>query len=125
MSKSKHSIDGRLILAVFLAIVVVIAVIRDNVTPNWSDGSFSGEAMGFKDVVRVMVTIESGKIVEVTVVEHSETPILSEAAIGQIPQAIVEKQTWKVDAISGATYTSRAVMVAVEAALAQAIVNNK
>ena len=51
-------------------------------------------------------------------VSHTETAGISDGAIEKIPAAIVEKQSTDVDTVSGATVTSKAIIEAVNAALA-------
>ena len=50
----------------------------------------------------------------VHVLSHSETVNISDRAIDEIPSQIVEAQTWDVDAVSSATFTSDAIREAVE-----------
>ena len=83
-------------------------------------GTYTAEANGNNGPVKVSVTVDADKIVDVTVVEHIETAGLSDKPIADIPAAIVEYQSLAVDAISGATKTSVAILTAVEAALVQA-----
>ena len=49
---------------------------------------------------------------------HDESPGIADPALSRVPKAIVEKQSVKVDAVSGATFTSQGIMEAVEKALA-------
>ncbi|MGI6661946.1 MAG: FMN-binding protein [Bacillota bacterium] len=51
---------------------------------------------------------------------HDESPGIADPALNGVPKAIVEKQSVKVDAVSGATFTSQGIMEAVEKALAGA-----
>ena len=66
------------------------------------------------------VEFSADAIVKVTVTEHQETPGLSDPAIEKIPQRIVDGQTLHVDAISGATNTSNAILEAVADCVVQA-----
>lgn len=87
---------------------------------KYRDGTYGGEATGNNGTVKVSVTVSSGKIKEVKVTDHKETPALSDPAIERVPANIVKKQTWDVDAVSGATNTSKAIKAAAKAALDQA-----
>lgn len=82
-----------------------------------ADGAYTGSANGMGGAVNVTVTVKDGKIAEVAVGEHSETPGISDPAIAQIPAAIVEAQSTDVAVVSGATLTSQAIKDAVDAAL--------
>ncbi len=87
---------------------------------KYNDGTYTGTAAGRNGDVVVSVTVANGKIASVDVVQHEETPGLCEGAIAEVPAAIVKKNSPKVDAVSGATLTSKAIMAATEAALANA-----
>lgn len=63
----------------------------------------------------VAVMVKAGKIEEIKIVKHKNER--GAEAEKQIPKMIIERQTVKVDAISGATNSSRAIMKAVELAL--------
>ena len=69
--------------------------------------------------VKVKVTMDGDKIANVEIVEHSESENISDPAIEQLPKAIVEANGTEVDTISGATVTSKAIIEAVNNALAQ------
>ena len=73
--------------------------------------------------VAVNVTFEKDKIKAVDVVKHNETPGISDGAISQIPQKIVKAQSINIDAISGATITSKAILNAVKKTIVQAGLN--
>lgn len=79
----------------------------------------TGEAEGHNGVVKVEVTVEGDTITDVQVVEHEETEGISDPAIETIPQQIVENNgTDGVEAVSGASVTSNAIIEAVNNALA-------
>ncbi len=78
----------------------------------------TGSGQGLFGEVKVEVTVEDGKILDVKVVEHSETPGYGTPGIEQMPAKIVEANSTDVDTVTGATYASNAVKQAVEAALA-------
>jgi len=86
---------------------------------GFKDGVYTGTAEGFGGPVKVEVTVANGAISQVVVLENDETPFIAENAIKQVPEAIVASQSWEVDVVSGATYTSKAIMAAVEAALTE------
>ena len=79
--------------------------------------TLTGTADGFNGPVSVAVEVEGGKIIKVEVTEQSETPAIAGAALEAIPAAIVEKGDSQVDIVSGSTYTSKAIIKAVEYAL--------
>lgn len=83
-------------------------------------GTYTAKAKGMMGDVEVEVVVADGKIASVAVLSHGETPGLSDPAVEQIPAAIMEAQSAEVDAVSGATVTSEAIMAAVKDCLAQA-----
>ncbi|MHC4916060.1 MAG: FMN-binding protein [Planctomycetota bacterium] len=83
------------------------------------DGTYSGSAKGMEGQLKVSVTVKAGKITEVKVTEHHETKSRSgvRKALAEVPAKIVEKNGLAVDAVTGATVTSKAIREAVAAAL--------
>ena len=85
----------------------------------WVDGTFAGKSDSFGGSLEVEVTVSGGKITAVNVVKHSDTPGISDGAIKNIPERIVASNAVQVDAVSGATVSSDAIMKAVQKALEQ------
>lgn len=85
-----------------------------------ADGTYTGKAEGRNGEIEVNVTVAGGKVTEVKVVSQDETPEIAEEALTAIPAKIVETQSIKVDAVSGATLTSKGIMDAVQNALSTA-----
>jgi uncharacterized protein with FMN-binding domain len=85
------------------------------------DGSYTGTSTGHEGNFSVKVTISNGKITSVEVTQQRETPNRY-AMAEQVTRKIVEKQGFQgVDAISGATETSDAIINAVAKAIVGAI----
>ena len=85
------------------------------------DGTYTAEGKGIGGKVPVTVEVKDGKIATVTVGDNSETEGIGSKAIEQLPAAIVEAGgTEGVDAVSGASVTSKAIFTAVDEALEQA-----
>ncbi len=87
---------------------------------NFTPGTYTAQTSGRNGKLELSVTVDASSITEVKVVSHSETATLSDAPVNQIPAEIVKYQTLDVDAVSGATLTSYAVLRAAEDALVQA-----
>lgn len=75
---------------------------------------------GMGGVVACKVKIVDGKIETIEVVDHKETPGISDRAIENVPGMIITAQSTEVDGVSGATLTSNAIKNAVADALEQA-----
>lgn len=87
--------------------------------PELAPNEYIGTADGFGGEVKVKVTMNGDKIEKIDVLSHSETAGISDAAFSTIPQAIIDAQSTTVDAVANATVSSKAIMAAVENALAQ------
>ncbi|ONI43139.1 hypothetical protein AN640_06640 [Candidatus Epulonipiscium fishelsonii] len=75
------------------------------------------QVKGFGGELEVETEIVDGKIVSVTVLNHSETAGIGEPATTEMPARIVEKQSYMVDGVTGATSTSNAIKEAVRLSL--------
>lgn len=83
----------------------------------WTDGSYRGVADSFGGPLEVEVTVAGNRLTAVEILVHADTPGISDRALEQIPQAIVSANAVQVEAISGATISSEAIMRAVQKAL--------
>jgi len=83
------------------------------------DGVYEGEyRKGINNVV-VKLTIADGRITDIELVKHFASWIGNNANT-VIPARIVEQQSTRVDAVSGATNSSRVIMNAVQKAVEKA-----
>ncbi len=89
-------------------------------TDMFKAGTYTSTAKGHNGDIKVEVVVDENSIKDVKILEHIESPSISDPAIERIPKAIVDGQTLAVDTISGATVTSKAIIVAVTEALKQA-----
>ncbi len=74
-----------------------------------------GEGQGYNADVPIVVdvTMVGDEITAIEIVEHEETPGLSDPAFEEVPDAIIAAQSTDVDVVSGATDTSNGIMEAV------------
>ena len=84
---------------------------------GYKDGTYEGEAEGFGGPISVSVTVEEGKLTELNILsaEKEDGAYLSMAK--EIIPTIIEQQTWDVDTISGATFSSTGIKNATQQAL--------
>ena len=87
---------------------------------SYTPGTYEGEAIGRNGPVKVQVTVAKDRVESIRVVSHNESAGLSDAPINTLPKTIVDKQSLAVDVFSGATFSSKAVIGAVENALKKA-----
>lgn len=86
----------------------------------YKPGVYTASAKGNNGDVKVEVEVSDSAILSVKVVEHIETPGISDKAISDLPAAIVAAQGLGLDTVSGATVTSKAILEAVAACMEQA-----
>ena len=80
---------------------------------------YTGSAMGMNAMIQVSVTIENGKIVDVSIdSSRDDEPYFSDALT--VIDDILASNSTQVDTVSGATYSSGGILDAVDAALEQA-----
>jgi uncharacterized protein with FMN-binding domain len=120
----KHRI--RFVLLVILAIVVIgiiawkVVLNIDASLPDLS-GKPDGVYRGIYSVpptpvkVELEVTVRNGKLDKIDLVKHAASKIGKRAEI--IIPVIIEKQSLDIDAVGGATASSKAILKAVENAL--------
>lgn len=115
-------------LASVLAVVSLLCATCARVSTNerpiavsgpWTDGTYEGQARIFPNKARVRVTVEDGRIADVQVLSHFASWI-GKRAEKMIPGRIIEAQSARVDAVTGATNSSRVLMAAVEDAVGKA-----
>lgn len=87
---------------------------------SYTAGTYTGTAKGHNGPVKVKVTFTKSKITKIEVTEQNETKSIAEGAIKKIPIQIVDHQSLAVDAVSGASEVSAAILAAVEDAVKQA-----
>ena len=84
------------------------------------DGTYEGIGTGYKSATtKIAVTVKGDKIVKLETKSHGDTPGYYKNAQVILDQ-IVEKNSTEVDTVSGATYSSKGIIQAVEDGLSQA-----
>ena len=82
------------------------------------DGTYTGSYKVFPIIAEVKVTVKNHQLTAVELLKHQSG---QGAPADKILDQIVEAQTLKVDVISGATYSSKIILKAVENSLNNAI----
>lgn len=88
----------------------------------YKDGTYYGTGKGFAGTMKVKVDIVGGKIASISIVSTKDGDSYVKSA-SSLLDTIVEKQSTNVDAVSGATFSSRGIIAAVRSALSQAAVS--
>lgn len=84
---------------------------------RYVDGVYTGTGTGFRGAISAQVTVESGRITDVTILSSSDDKDFFQRAQNGVIPAILQEQSVNVSAVSGATYSSRGILEAVADAL--------
>lgn len=90
----------------------------------YADGVYVGSSRGYGGKVKVQVTMADGVLTDVQILDASHETASFLRRAKRLTSMVVEAQSWEVDAISEATYTSRGILGAVRNALTGEVVNN-
>ncbi|WP_340004789.1 FAD-dependent oxidoreductase [Paenibacillus sp. FSL K6-0276] len=121
----------RMILSLFLCISLLLSVVGctdktdSSQSPStektiYKAGTYTGVGKGNNGPVKVEVVFSEDQITSVEVKENSETPGIFEKAAERVPADIVAHQSLAVDAVTGASVVSNAIIEAVADAVQQA-----
>lgn len=86
---------------------------------NLKDGTYTGSGTGFRGTITVQVTISGGKITKIEVLSSADDPAYFNRAKGLI-SSVISAQSTSVDTVSGATYSSKGLLMAIKNALLKA-----
>ncbi len=106
-------------LVLLLVLVCVSVYFWLTIPGGIEDGIYTGKAQGFSGEVELAVTFSGGDLIDIEVLNHSETPFVAGPAFNKIIPAIIEAQSPDVDVISGATFTSNAVIEVIKQVFAE------
>ena len=98
-----------------LAVLLIAAMLAGSASLAYAD-SATATAQGLEETVTVTLTLEDGVITAVDAQTDKEDLTIGRQALEKLPNAMVEQNTVKVYAISGATSTSNAVISAATSA---------
>jgi uncharacterized protein with FMN-binding domain len=113
-------IAAALVLCLSLAAAGCTPVaLREDVPPKMSDGTFEGRAFKFPARLVVSLTVKDGKMTSIEIEKHPAPPKYTRL-MKQLAATMIEKQSTKVDGITGATISSNAFKKAVADALGKA-----
>ena len=80
-----------------------------------ADGTYEGSANGFSGKIKVSVVIKNQTIRSINILSNSDDEAFFNRAKEGVTASILAKQSTDVDTVSGATYSSRGIMNAVNA----------
>lgn len=108
--------------AIVLALVLAVSLFtacssgssRASSGAQYKAGTYTATVDGRNGPLTMEGVFIEDAIESLTVTSHSETEGISDGAIQDLPQQIVDAQSLQVDAVAGATITSEAVIAAVK-----------
>ena len=108
-----------LLLAVFFMLTACLgpASMRE---PGHATGFYEGSGRGLRGAINVRLEVSGGEIVDIEIIEHRESAFPGLAAMEELLEMVLETGSTDLDAISGASYSSRGFLEAVENALGKA-----
>lgn len=88
---------------------------------KYKDGTYEGVGKGASGDIKVSVEVKKGKIEDIKVVDHKETKSMIDSSLENLVPEIKKKQSTEgIEAISGASSSSKGVLEGVNKALEQA-----
>lgn len=99
----------------------VVAEVPSN--SKYADGSFEGNATGYRGNIKVSVSIKNDEIIQVEILESRDDDKWFNRASSSIVSDILSLQKSSVNTVTGATYSSQGIIDAVEDALEKAKLN--
>ena len=109
---------GILIAAVLFAGCLGSGFIRENM---YTPGVYEGSGRGFRGLILVQVQVSAAGIDDIEILGHEESSYPGAAAMEELLEAVLETGFTDLDAVSGATFSSRGFLDAVEDALEKAM----
>ncbi len=85
--------------------------------PPLADGTYRGSGRGYQGPIEVVVTVQGGRLAAIEAARHSESPGIGTRAIESLIREMLGAQSLDIDAVTGATGTSRGLVGAVSDAL--------
>lgn len=77
----------------------------------------SGSAEGFGGTITVTLKMKGDDIIEASILGNDESPEIGGKALSELEKQLAEKDSFDIDGVSGATYTSEGVRNATKDAL--------
>ena len=84
---------------------------------SYTDGTYTGTGNGFRGKIDVTVTIKNGNISDVQVQDYEDDATYMQSVIRELIPKVLKEQSTEVDTVSGATYSSKGLLKAVDQAI--------
>lgn len=90
----------------------------------YADGTYTGSSRGYGGTVKVQVIMEGGAMTDIRILDASHETAAFLKRARRLVNTMLEAQSFEVDAVSEATYTSRGILGAVKNALTGEVIHN-
>lgn len=121
VSSQESSSDGMTAASSSASNEAAIVSSSSQAASQYKDGTYQGSGTGYRGgTTTVSVTVKNGKITTVQTVSTGDDQPFFERAYATVTGEIINHQSTQVDAVSGATYSSKGIMEAVANALSKA-----
>lgn len=117
--KRSHILKKIAVFSVCFVLIFAIAGCGAK-TNTYKPGTYTAVEQGKNGPVKIAVTFDDKNITKIDILESSETPGVGSEALKIVSDDIMTNQSLSVDVITGATYSSNAVLAAVEDCVKQA-----
>ena len=112
------------LLALLLVIVMALTSCKYYIyTPRdelFTPGAYTHTVTGHNGTVTVKTTLDKNRVTAIEVLAHEESASIGDSAMQQVARSIIDRQSFEVDTVSGATYSSVALLQAVSLAVRDA-----
>jgi uncharacterized protein with FMN-binding domain len=92
-------------------------VSKGNADSEGNVAFLEGTAQGYRGPIQVQVRVNGGSITEIIIVDSEEDNLVGGAAIEELIDMVIQYNTTDIDAVTGATESSRGFLKAVENAI--------
>lgn len=90
---------------------------------NYNKGEYEGSSVGHEGIIRVKVETDENKIINIEILEEYEMPEISIHVYDKIIETVIRNNKADINTISGATYTSKGLIEAIDDALQKALID--
>ena len=112
------------LLALFIIMAMALTSCKYYIyTPRdelFTPGAYTHTVAGHNGEVTVKTTLDKNRITVIEVLAHEESASIGDSAMQQVARSIIDRQSFEVDTVSGATYSSVALLQAVSLAVRDA-----
>jgi urocanate reductase len=114
----------KVILAIAILLVSSLAGCLSTAGIYYEPGIYQGVGSGYQGIIRLQVSLSEGGIEDIEILEHQEDGF-AVFALEELRELALEMNTADLDAISGATVSSKGFLSALEEALNVGIARQK